>query len=31
MAQLLMAPSLTAAQRIDYAKVILRSGETLLV
>ena len=30
MAQLLMAPSLTAAQRIDYAKVILRSGETLL-
>lgn len=30
MAQLLTAPALTEAQRIDYAKVILRSGETLL-
>lgn len=30
MAQLLTMPGLTEAQRIDYAKVILQSGETLL-
>ncbi|MDO9091039.1 MAG: PAS domain S-box protein [Rubrivivax sp.] len=30
MAQLLRTPSLTGEQRIDYANVILRSGETLL-
>lgn len=30
MAQLLMSPTVSEAQRIEYARVILRSGETLL-